>query len=98
MFFPGTLAQTKAYQMAGDVIPTLKTAIDQFCSIFNCEVRVNNDVVKIEQRSHFIQNAQPLNNTSFNLQEEMQDNYTINSEDMFKRLVVSYSTDAMDFN
>lgn len=98
MFFPATLAQTKGYPMAGDVIPTLGTAIDQFCSIFNCEVRVNNDVVKIEQRSRFIQNAQPLKDTSFNLQEEMQDNYTINSDDMFKRLVVSYSTDAMDFN
>lgn len=98
MFFPGTLAQTKGYPMAGDVIPTLGTAIDQFCAIFNCEVRVNNDIVKIEQRSHFIQNAQPLKDTSFNLQEELQDNYTINSEDMFKRLVVSYATDAMDFN
>lgn len=98
MFFAATLAQTKGYPTAGDSIPTLGTAIDTFCRIFNCEMRVNNNTVIIEPRSYFMSQAQPFPDTSFNLQGETEDVYTINSHDQFKRLVVKYNTDPMDFN
>lgn len=98
MFFAATLAQTKGYPCAGDSIPTLGIAIDTFCKVFNCEMRVKNNVVIIEPRSYFMAQAQPMADTSFNLQDTIEDVYTINAQDQFKRLVAKYQTDPMDFN
>src|SRR5690606_31936180 len=47
---------------------------------------------------YFMSQAQPFTDTSFNIQNDIEDVYTINSHDQFKRLVVKYATDPMDFN
>lgn len=99
LFIPNTLAYTEGYPTAQDFsCSTLLRAIEQVENIFYAETKVVDGVVRIEQESYFIQNANQNILRSFTIQDEIQNENGINSEELFKRKVVLWATDPTDFN
>lgn len=98
LFQPYTLAYTDGYPSINDTIVTLQNAIDQFEIISGGETRIIDGVVKIETREFFKSQANQTIQHNFNLQDELQDESSINSEEQFKRMIVKYSQDPMDAN
>jgi hypothetical protein len=97
-FQANTLAFTNGYPSQRDTIPTLGAAIKEIEKIFRAETRVIDGVVKIETREFFEQNANQQLLRAFNNQSDISNEYTINSNEQYKRLVAKYQTDATDFN
>lgn len=98
IFNQQTTFYTNGYPSAQDSIPTLKLAIDEFEKITNAETRVKDGVVTIERKSFYEQQANQTIKRSFNIQEDLEQQWTINSGEQYKRLVALYATDSIDMN
>lgn len=93
-----TQAYTEGYPTSRDTIRTLDAAIAAIENMFYAETKVFDGVVQLERKSYFEQ--QPSNNIrlAYNLQQEMQNEHRFNSDELFKRKVLQYDIDMMDFN
>jgi len=99
LFAPLSLAYTNGYPSVRDSISTLGQTIAFLEQNLNAEVRIEaGNVVRIELESYYEQAATEQLSEAFNLQGELQDETTINSDEIFKRLVVTYRTDSGDIN
>ena len=98
VFDQQTSFYTEGYPTSQDTIPTLSLAIDEFEKITNAETRVVDGVVKIEPKAFFEKNANQTIKRSFNVQEDLEQSNSINSEEQYKRLVALYQTDSIDMN
>ena len=99
LFQPLSLAYTHGYPSVRDSINSLGSAIAFLEEDLNAQVRIDNgNVVRIELESYYEQLATAQIPEAFNLQVELQDETTINSYEIFKRLVVTYRTDPSDIN
>lgn len=98
LFSPMSLAFTNGYPTSRDTIKTLGQAIEAIEGVFNAKTRVYNGVVKIETETFYEQNAQQGMNLSFNIQDQLENEYGINSEEIFKRMYAYYMDDPKDVN
>jgi len=100
LFQPLSLAYTEGYPSVRDpAINTLGRAIKLIEDNFNGELRVEaNDVVRLELESYYEQQASSQMSEAFNLQGDLEDETTINSDEIFNRLVITYEVDPSDTN
>lgn len=97
-FLPDQLNQsfTKGIPSSSDSVPTLGSLIDAVETMFNARTYVNNGVVRIERRDY-------LQNLTTNqilpalvIQNDRVDEYTFNTEDIWKRYYIRYALDFSD--
>ena len=99
LFAPMSLAYTNGYPSVRDSINSLGSAIAFLETDLNAQVRIENgNVVRIEQEAWYEQSATTQLSEAFNMQDDLQDETTINSDEIFKRLVITYRTDPSDMN
>ena len=99
LFQPLSLAYTNGYPSVRDTVRTLGQVLNFLENDLNAIVRIEaNNVVRIEIEPTFEQLAVDQLNEAFNLQDQLQDETGINSEEIFKRLVINWSTDPNDLN
>lgn len=97
MVNPLGLAYTEGFPTEQDVIPTIGTAIDQLCEIYNLRITAVEGVVTIEREDYFTQlNPNPVP-FSPNLQEEKQFEYSLN-DDYWVRKLLLWQVDPSDIN
>ena len=93
-----TSGYTNGYPSSRDTVQTLGQAIRAIENTFNAKVSVIDGVVRIEQETYFEKTPNTGLLNAFNLQDSLQSEYTLNSEEIFKRMVVQYQVDPSDFN
>jgi hypothetical protein len=98
LFAPNSLAYTNGHLSTRDTINNLGGLISFVESFFNAKTLVKDGVVKIETEQFFEQNATKVVPFAKNVQNEIQNSYTTNADELFKRLVMVYPTDSMDLN
>jgi len=95
---PNTLAYTNGYPSSRDSIKTLGQLITALEDIFNAKIKVSNGLVTFEQEWFFKQTPNTGLLSAFNLQSELQSEFSQNSSEISKRMVVQFQTDPTDFN
>jgi hypothetical protein len=95
---PNTLAYTNGYPSSRDSVKTLGQLISALEDTFNAKIKVSNGLVTFEQENFFLQTPSTGLLSAFNLQSELQSEHSLNTDEIFKRLVVQYQTDPTDFN
>jgi hypothetical protein len=93
-----TSGYTNGYPSSRDSVQTLGQAVKAIENTFNAKTCVIDGVVRIEQETFFENTPNTGLLNAFNLQDAMQSEYTLNTEELFKRMVVQYQVDPSDFN
>jgi hypothetical protein len=93
-----TSGYTNGYPSSRDSVQTLGQAVKAIENTFNAKTSVIDGVVRIEQETFFENTPNTGLLNAFNLQDAMQSEYTLNTEELFKRMVVQYQVDPSDFN
>ena len=87
---------TKGYPTANDTTPTLGSLIAEMEKTFNAETKVVNGVVQLEIRTYW-QNITPnILKPALVLQDSRSDEYTLNTEEAWKRYFIHYQVDYQD--
>jgi len=90
------LAFNKGYPTAQDSTPTLGSLLSAMETTFNARTKVINGVVYLERRD-FWQNITPNSIVpALALQGERQDEYTLNTDEAWKRYYIHYQVDYQD--
>jgi hypothetical protein len=88
----------KGVPSSSDTVSTLGSLITAIETTFNARTKVVNGVVQIERRD-FWQDITSMNVApAMVIQADRQDEFTYNSEDVWKRYYIHYSLDSMDLN
>ncbi len=95
---PNSLAYTNGYPSSRDSVQTLGQLITALENTFNAKIIVQNGVITFEQEMFFRQEPNTGLLSAFNIQEQLQSEHSLNSNEIFKRLVVQFQTDPTDFN
>lgn len=95
---PNSLAYTNGYPSSRDSVQTLGQLITALENTFNAKIIVQNGVIQFEQEMFFRQEPNTGLLSAFNIQEQLQSEHSLNSNEIFKRLVVQFQTDPTDFN
>lgn len=95
---PNSLAYTNGYPSSRDSVQTLGQLITALENTFNAKIIVQNGVITFEQEMFFSQTPNTGLLSAFNIQEQLQSEHSLNSNEIFKRLVVQFQTDPTDFN
>lgn len=99
LFQPLSLAYTNGHPSVRDSFSTFGQLLDFLETKLNAEIRVQpGDVVRIETEDYFEQLPSAIPAETFNNQESITDTQTINSDEIFKRLVITYAVDPSDLN
>lgn len=98
LFAPASLAFTKGYPSSRDTVQTLGAAINFVEDVFNAKTKVDNGAVIIEQELFFEQNAVQDIPLAFNIQNEIQNENSINTPEIYKRKVAVFAVDPSDVN
>ncbi len=87
---------TKGYPTAQDTVATLGELISAIEIWFNAKTKVYNGVVQIERRDYW--ESISINTTlpALNLQESRQNQYTLNTDEAWKRSYIHYQVDYSD--
>jgi hypothetical protein len=93
-----TNGYTNGYPSSRDSIRTLGEAIAAVENTFNARTIVINGVVTIEHETYFEKTPNTGLLQAFNLQDKLQSEFKLNSDEIFKRMVVQYRVDPSDFN
>lgn len=91
-------AYTKGYPTAQDTTPTLGSLLTALETQFNARTRVRNGIVYLEGRLYWQDIANQTIVPALNIQADRQSEYTLNTEDIWKRYYVHYQTDFSDLN
>ena len=97
VFFDNSLAYTEGYPTSRDTIQTIADLFDFIETTFNAETVVNNNVIRLENRSWFFDNANANLQEYFNV---MPDETTLvgYADTIHKRKLFSYLIDGNDIN
>ena len=88
----------KGVPSSSDTVSTLGSLITAIETTFNARTKVVNGVVQIERRD-FWQDITSMNvSPAMVIQADRQDEFTYNSEDVWKRYYIHYTLDSMDLN
>lgn len=99
LFQPLSLAYTNGHPDLRDTMTTFGQALSFLERNLNAEVRIENGTtVRIELESYYEQQASTQLSEAFNVQDKLQDQKTINSSEIFKRLTLIYRVDPSDIN
>lgn len=93
-----TNGYTNGYPSSRDTVQTLGQLITAIENTFNARTIVLNGVVIIEHETYFEKTPNTGLLQAFNLQDKLQSEFKLNSEEIFKRMVVQYRIDPSDFN
>ena len=89
-------AFTKGVPSSSDSTPTLGSLINAIEIQFNARTKVRNGLVQIERRDFWQNITSNQIIPALNLQEERQNQYTLNSDEIWKRYYIHYQTDNTD--
>jgi len=89
-------AFTKGYPTASDSTPTLGTLIDAIETQFNAKTKVRNGTVELERRDYWQNITSNLIIPALNIQNDRQEEYTLNVDEIWKRYYIHYQTDETD--
>lgn len=89
---------TKGYPTANDSTPSLGVFIDALLSWFNAKIRVNNNVVRIERRDWWQNQAQVTIDNQLSVQDRREQSWTYNFDEWWKRYFMHYQTDFSDIH
>ena len=89
---------TKGYPTAQDTTPTLSDLLTAMENQFNARTKVVNGVVQLERRDYWqnFSTAQIL--PALVIQDERQDEYTLNTSEVWKRYYIHYQVDYSDLH
>ena len=87
---------TKGYPTAQDTVSTLGELIASIELWFNARTRVNNGIVEIERRDHWQNITTNTTVPAFNIQDERQNAYILNTSEAWKRSYIHYQVDYSD--
>ena len=87
---------TKGYPTAQDTVSTLGEIIRSVEIWFNARTRVSNGVVEIERRDYWQNITSNSTLPALNVQDKRQEQYTLNTEEAWKRAYVHYRVDYSD--
>jgi hypothetical protein len=93
-----TNGYTNGYPSSRDTAQTLGQLITIIENTFNAKTIVKNGVVTIEHETYFEKTPNTGFLSAFNLQDQLQSEYKLNSEQQFKRMLIQYQVDPSDFN
>jgi len=93
-----TNGYTNGYPSSRDTVQTLGQLITVIENTFNAKTIVKNGVVTIEHETYFEKTPNTGFLQAFNLQDQLQSEYKLNSEEQFKRMLIQYQVDPSDFN
>lgn len=93
-----TIGYNNGYPSSRDTVQTLGQVIRAIENTFNAKTKVIDGVVRIEQELYFSQTPNTGLLNAFNLQDKLQSEFSLNSEEIFKRMVVQFRVDPSDFN
>lgn len=89
---------TKGYPTSQDTTPTVGSLFREMEKMFNARTKVVNNVVQFERRDYW-QNVTPnAILPALAIQDERQDEYTLNTQDAWKRYYLTYVTDYTDIH
>jgi len=88
----------KGYPTASDTTPTLMSLIEAMENTLYAEMRIINNVVYLENDSYWQNISQNSINTAMNLQNERDNEYTVNTLEAWKRLYIHYVADITDLH
>lgn len=88
----------KGVPSSSDTTPTLGTFIDGIETMFNAKTRVVNGVVRFERRDWWMNQTTSQIVPSLVLQSDRSDEYTFNTEEIWKRYYIHYQLDMTDLH
>lgn len=83
---------------SSDTVPTFGQFINSLETMFNARVIINNNVVRLERRDWLQNNATTQVETALAIQGDRDDEYTYNTEDIWKRYYIHYIPDFTDLH
>jgi len=89
---------TKGYPTAQDTTPTLGSLIDAVETTFNARTKVKDGVVQIEREDYWRNITNNTIRPALNVQDSRQNEYTLNTEEAWKRTYIHYQVDYSDFH
>lgn len=92
------LAFNKGYPTASDTIPTVGRALEVFRNAVNGRVRIIGNTVHLERRDYWASVSQNQLVPSLVLQDTRQDEYTVNTDEAWKRYFIAYQSDISDLH
>jgi len=98
IFAPMSQAYTRGYPSGRDSVWLLGQLITEVENTFNAKTVVKDGVVRIETEAWYEQNATGLMLESFTDQVALSSDNRLNTDQIFKRLVLAYATDPTDVN
>lgn len=91
-------AYTNGHPGAPDTVSTLGRLFEVMESMFNARTRVNNGVVRLERRDYWQNLTTNLLQPAVNLQNERDQEYTLNTVEAWKRYYIHYQVDQSDLH
>jgi hypothetical protein len=91
-------AFNKGYPSSSDTTPTVGQFFEALEVMFNAKTWVNNGVVRFERRDYFQYQAAQGITPALVMQGERSDEYTFNTDDVWKRYYIHYQTDVADIH
>lgn len=88
----------KKVPSASDTVPTLGSFLRAMETQFNGEVKVNNGVVRFEIEGYFQNTANTNVTPALALQGTREDQWTFNTDDVWKRYYIKYTLDQSDLH
>lgn len=89
---------TKGYPTARDTISTFGQLCDTLKQMFNGKFRISNGVVRFERRDYFELNSGLQLETTLNLQDKRENQWTYNTTEAWKRYYLHYRYDVSDWH
>jgi len=91
-------AYTNGHPGAPDTVSTLGRLFEVLENTFNARTRVNNGVVQLERRDFWQLTTTNVLQPALNVQDTRQNEYTLNTDEAWKRYYVHYQVDIADLH
>lgn len=98
LFLQNSLAFSNGYPSAQDSIITLEQVISAMEQIFNLKTRVANNEVRLEPATFWQPNPTVVKDEAFNVQGDVESEFTVNLNEQFKRKLLVWDVDNSDFH
>lgn len=93
-----TWSFNKGYPSASDTTPTLGMFLDGIETMFNARIKVVNNIVYFERWDYWSTLVSSQLYPALNLQSNRDFEYSFNTDDVWKRYYIKYSTDSADLH
>lgn len=97
-FSAWTDSYNKGYPTARDTTPTLGSLIDAILDMFNAQIKVEGNTVRLERRDYWNNTSSRRVQNTLNLQGKRENQWTYNTGEMWKRYYLHYQVDPSDIH